>query len=205
MPAQPCLTVGVPLLLVADEDVAPEAVGLLLETIYESPLKNQIRPQPLEDQVATFPLHPATERYLHRAEPLLRPEHAAKIGTLLGGIGTLITGLIALYSYLRLRKLRRFVAYYRDIDHIDLIARGMVADPDSPAEPGTLRLHLESRLNQLKHDVLNDFADDGLQGEGLLAGLVALINDTRESLSSMGARNVVLPNTATEGNAKGTA
>jgi protein-S-isoprenylcysteine O-methyltransferase Ste14/TRAP-type uncharacterized transport system substrate-binding protein len=205
MPAQPCLTIGVPLLLVADQDADPEAVGRLLETIYESPLKNQIRPQPLEDQVAAFPLHPATERYLRRTEPLVKPEHAAKIGTLLGGIGTLLTGLIAFYSYMRLRKLKRFVAYYRDIGHIDLLARGLEADPGSPAEPEALRIHLETRLTRLKHDILNDFADGGLQGEGLLAGLVALINDTRESLASMRARNVVGPNTATEGKAERTA
>jgi TRAP-type uncharacterized transport system substrate-binding protein len=202
MPAEPCRTVGVPLLLVADKDAVPEAVGRLLETIYDSPLKNQIRPQPLEDQVAAFPLHPGTERYLRRSEPLVKPEHAAKIGTLLGGIGTLITGLIAFYSYMRLRKLKRFVAYYRNIGEIDLLARGLVADPGSPAEPEALRMHLETRLTRLKHDILNDFAEGGLQGEGLLAGLVALINDTRESLASIGVRNEVGPNTATEGKAE---
>jgi len=197
-PAQPCLTVGVPLLLVAEDDADPEAVGRLLETIYESPLKNQIRPQPLEDQVAAFPLHPGTERYLSRHEPLFKPEHAAKLGPLLGGIGTLISGLIAFYSYMRLRKLRRFVAYYHEIGRIDMIARGLEVDPDSPTEPEALRLHLETRLTRLKHDVVEEFAEGGLQGEGLLAGLIALINDTRESLLSVEARKVVGPGTATE-------
>jgi protein-S-isoprenylcysteine O-methyltransferase Ste14/TRAP-type uncharacterized transport system substrate-binding protein len=186
-PAQPCSTVGVPLLLVAQSDADPEAARLLLETLYDSPLKNQIRPQPLEDQVAAFPLHPATERYLRRTDPILKPEQAAKIGPLLGGIGTLITGLIAFYSYMRLRKLKRFEAYYRDIDRIDLLARGLEMDPDFPTEPVALRMHLEARLTRLKHEILTDFADGGLQGEGLLAGLIALINDTRESLASMGA------------------
>jgi hypothetical protein len=42
----------------------------------------------------------------------------------------------------------------------------------------------------LKLEVLRDFADGGLTGEGLMAGLVALINDTRESLDEMpGTRN----------------
>ena len=187
VPAQPCLTVGVPLLLVADEGADPEAVGRLLETLYESPLKNQIRPQPLDDQVVAFPLHPGTERYLRRSEPLLRPEHASKIGTLLGGVGTLVTGLIAFYGYMQLRKLRRFVAYYRAIDRIDLLARGLEVDPDAPIESEALIFHLETRLTQLKHDILIDFADGGLQGEGLLTGLIALINDTRESLAGMTA------------------
>jgi protein-S-isoprenylcysteine O-methyltransferase Ste14 len=199
MPAQACPTVGMPLLLVADQDVDPEAVSRLLETIYESPLRNQIRAQPLEDQVAAFPLHPATEHYMHRTEPILKPEHASKIGPLLGGIGTLITGLIAFYSYMRLRKLKRFESYYRDIGHIDMLARGLAMDPDSPTNPKVLRTRLETRLTQLKHDILMDFADGGLQGEGLMAGLIALINDTRESLASMEARDFISPDAATKG------
>jgi protein-S-isoprenylcysteine O-methyltransferase Ste14/TRAP-type uncharacterized transport system substrate-binding protein len=203
MPAQPCLTVSIPLLLVAEDDADPEAVSRLLETLYESPLKNEIRPQPLEDQVAAFPLHPGTERYLRRSEPLLKPEHAAKFGTLLGGIGTLITGLIAGYSYMKLRKLKRFVAYYRDIGRIDLLARGLQVDPDLPTQPEALRTYLETWLTRLKQEILTDFADGGLQGEGLLTGLIALINDTRESLAGMGARNAAGPNTAPEGKKEG--
>jgi hypothetical protein len=198
MPAQPCLTVGVPLLLVAEDDADPEAVDRLIETIYESPLKNKIRPQPLEDQVTAFPLHSGTQRYLRRHEPLLKPEHMAKIGPLLGGIGTLISGLIAFYSYVRLRKLRRFVAYYHEIGRIDMVARGLQVEPDAPTEPRALRPHLETRLTRLRHDVVEEFAEGGLQGEGLLAGLIALINDTRESLRNMEAREAVGPGTATE-------
>jgi protein-S-isoprenylcysteine O-methyltransferase Ste14/TRAP-type uncharacterized transport system substrate-binding protein len=198
MPAEPYQTVGVPLLLVAEDDADPEAVDRLIATIYESPLKNEIRPQPLEDQVTAFPLHSGTQRYLRRHEPLLKPEHTAKIGPLLGGVGTLISGLIAFYSYMRLRKLRRFVAYYHEIGRIDMVARGLEVDPAAPTEPGALRPHLETRLTQLKHDVVEEFAKGGLQGEGLLAGLIALINDTRESLLSMEGRKVVGPDTATE-------
>jgi hypothetical protein len=198
MPAQPCQTVGVPLLLVAEDDADPEAVSRLLETIYDSPLKNQIRPQPLEEQVTAFPLHPGTQRYQRRHEPLLKPEHIAKAGPLLGGIGTLISGLIAFYSYVRLRKLRRFVAYYHEIGHIDMVARGLEMDADAPTDPRALRPHLETRLTRLKHDVVEEFAEGGLQGEGLLAGLVALINDTREALLSMEARKLIGPGTPTE-------
>jgi hypothetical protein len=99
---------------------------------------------------------------------------------------------------MRLRKLRRFVAYYHEIGHIDMVARGLEVDSDAPTEPKALRPHLETRLTQLKHDVIEEFAEGGLQGEGLLAGLIALINDTRESLRNMEARKAVGPGTATE-------
>ncbi|HVK10185.1 MAG TPA: hypothetical protein VM597_15565, partial [Gemmataceae bacterium] len=196
MPAQTYPTVGIPLLLIARDDADSKAVGRLLETIYDSPLKNQIRPQPLDNQIAAFPLHPATERYLHRTDPIVKREHAEKIGPLLGGVGTLITGLFALYSYMRLRKLKRFEVYYRDIGRIDMIARGLEVDPELPTELEALRVHLEVQLARLKHNAITDFAEGGLQGEGLLAGLIALLNDTRESLAAIGARNGIRPSTA---------
>jgi TRAP-type uncharacterized transport system substrate-binding protein len=184
-PSEPCLTVGAPLLLVAQDDADPEAVARVLEAIYDSPLTNAIRPPPLREQVAAFPLHRGTERYLHRNDPLLRSEDVVKLGPLLGGIGAMISGLFAFYSFMRLRKLRRFEAYYKEIEHIDMLARGVEVDPDAPSDPDSLRAHLETRLTTIKHDAVKDFAEGGLHGEGLIAGIIALINDTRGSLARM--------------------
>jgi hypothetical protein len=189
-PAKECPTICAPLILVAEDDANPEAVCFLLETIYESPLTSAIRPPALNEQVNVFPRHPGTERYLHRNDPLLTPEVAYKLGTLGGGIGAFLSGAIALYGFLRLRKLRRFESYYREIEHIEMIARGLQDDPDAPTDVPSLRSNLEGRLSALKCKVLNDFADGGLTGEGLMAGIIALINDTRESLAGMeAARN----------------
>jgi len=185
IPAQPCPTVSAPLLLLAQDDADPLAIELLLETIYDSPLKNELRPLPLKDQVNSFPLHSGTERYLHRNDPVLTPELASNVGTLGGGIGAFISGAIAVYSFLRLRKLRRFEAYYRELGQIELVARGIVIDPDAPTTPLSLRAHLETRLSDLKCRVLIDFAEGGMMGEGLMTGIIAPINDTRNSLSGM--------------------
>ena len=40
-------------------------------------------------------------------------------------------------------------------------------------------------MTDLKCRVLKDFAEGGLRGEGLMAGIIALINDTRESLAGI--------------------
>jgi len=184
-PATECPTLCVPLILVAQEDVDPKAVSLLLETIYDSPLTNGIRPPALTEQVNAFPRHPGTDRYLHRNDPLLTPEAAYKFGTLGGGIGAFISGVIAFYGFLRLRNLRRFEAYYREIGQIEMTARGLKEDPSAPIDVTSLQSHLEGRLTALKCKVLDDFADGGLRGEGLMAGIIALINDTRESLAGM--------------------
>jgi TRAP-type uncharacterized transport system substrate-binding protein len=200
-PAKECPTICVPLILVAQDDADPEAVSLLLETIYESPLTNAIRPPALREQVTVFPRHAGTERYLHRNDPLLTPEVAYRFGTLAGGMGAFVSGAIALYGFLRLRKLRRFESYYREIGQIEMIAAGLEDDPAAPNDAPSLQSHLEERLTTLKCKVLKDFAAGGLKGEGLMAGIIALINDTRESLAGMvtarnGARKDLVNETA---------
>ncbi len=98
-------------------------------------------------------------------------------------MGALVSGMIALYTFFRLRKLRRFESYYREIGRIERIASGLETDPEAPMAANDLRVYLEARLSSLKCRVLEDFAAGGLTGEGLVAGIIALINDTRESLA----------------------
>jgi len=184
-PAKECPTICAPLVVVAEDDADPEAVALLLETIYESPLTTAIRPTPLLQQVSAFPRHLGTERYLKRNEPLLTPEIAAKLGTLAGALGAFLSGMFALYGFLRLRHLHRFESYYREIGQIEMLARGIGEEPTAPTDFESLRATLEQRLTTLKCNVLREFADGGLKGEGLMAGIIALINDTRESLAAM--------------------
>jgi TRAP-type uncharacterized transport system substrate-binding protein len=184
-PAKDCPTIRAPLILLAQEDVDPDAVVCLLETIYDTPLKNAIRPPALDEQVNAFPRHPGTERYLHRNDPLLTSEVASRLIRFAGGIVYFLSGVIALYGFLRLRKLRRFESYYREIGRIEMIARRHEDDPAAPTDLRSLRSQLERRLTTLKCKVLKDFAEGGLKGEGLMAGIIALINDTRESLAGM--------------------
>jgi TRAP-type uncharacterized transport system substrate-binding protein len=184
-PAKECPTICAPLILVAEDDADPEAVSLLLEAIYESPLTTAIRPPAVNEQVSAFPRHPGTERYLHRNDPLLTPEVVSRLVMLAGGTGAFLSGMIAVYGFLRLRHLSRFESYYREIEQIELIARGLENDPAAPTDVTSLRSHLERRLTTLKCQVLKDFAAGGLKGEGLMAGIIALIKDTRESLAAM--------------------
>jgi TRAP-type uncharacterized transport system substrate-binding protein len=189
-PARDCPTICAPLVLVAQEDVDPGAVSILLGTIYDSPLKSAIRPPALNEQVNAFPRHPGTERYLHRNDPLLTPEAAARLITVAGGTGAFLSGVVAFYGFLRLRNLHRFESYYHEIEQIEMVAYGLQEDPTAPTDPEALRASLEGRLTALKCKVLKDFAEGGLKGEGLMAGIIALINDTRESLARMtAARN----------------
>jgi hypothetical protein len=66
-----------------------------------------------------------------------------------------------------------------------MVAHGLEVDQAAPTDVSSLRTHLEGRLTDLKCRVLKDFAEGGLMGEALVAGLVALINDTRKSQAGM--------------------
>jgi hypothetical protein len=186
-PAKECPTICVPLILVAQDDADPEAVSSLVETIYDSPLTNVFRPPALDEQVSAFPRHAGTDRYLHRNDPILTPAVAYRFGTLFGGIGAFLSGVIAFYGFLRLRNLNRFESYYHDIGRIEQVAAGLVDDPVAPSDMPSLRAYLERRLTILKCKVLEDFAEGGLRGEALMAGIIALINDTRASLAGTAA------------------
>jgi TRAP-type uncharacterized transport system substrate-binding protein len=186
-PAQDCPTMCFPLVLITRDDVDREVVSILLQIIYDSRLKSVIRPPALDDQVNAFPRHAGTEHYLHRRDPLLTPEVASRLAAVAGGTGAFLSGMIAFYGFLRLRKLNRFESYYREIGQIEMVACGLQEDPTAPTDVESLRASLEGRLTALKCRVLEDFAEGGMRGEALMAGIIALINDTRESLAGMAA------------------
>jgi hypothetical protein len=182
VPAKACPTISAPLLLVAQDDTDPEAVYRLLETVHDSPLTSALRPPPLREQLYSFPPHAGTARYWHRHDPLVTTEIASMLGRVAGGIGAFASGAIAVYTFLRLRKLNRFEAYYREIGQIERVARGLEQDPGAPTSPGALHKHLKTRLSALKCRVLEDFAEGGVKGEASVTGILAAINETRSTL-----------------------
>ena len=111
-----------------------------------------------------------------------------------GGLGAFVSGVVAVYGFLRLRQLRRFESYYQEIRRLELIARGQETDPAAPADPAARRAYLEERLLDLKCRALQDFANGGLRGEGLMSGIVSLVNDTRASLARLAPPAPLAPN-----------
>lgn len=182
VPPTACLTLGTRLLLIVHSKTDPEAVAGLLRVLYESPFTGLIQPPPLQEQVPQFELHPGTELYVRRRQPFLTPELLSQLGKLLGGLGAFVSGLLGLYGFLRILQLRRFEAYYQEVRRIAQVARGQENDPNAPSDPAARRAFLLDQLDDLKSEAVRDFAEGGLRGEGLLAGVIALVNDTRNSL-----------------------
>jgi TRAP-type uncharacterized transport system substrate-binding protein len=185
VPAKPCRTIATRLLVVAYAATDAEAVMRLTETVFDGAVAGLVEPQSLRGHAPQFPLHAGADRFMRRNEPLLSPELVANLGKAAGGVGALVSGVVAVYSFLRLRQLRRFEAYYKEIRRLELIARGHESDPAAPADPAARRAYLEERLLDLKSRAVADFANGGLRGEGLLFGIVSLVNDTRASLARL--------------------
>jgi hypothetical protein len=197
VPAKAYPTIAAPLVLVAQEDVDPDAVYRLLEIVYDSPLRNSLRPPPLKEQHYSFPPHVGNERYQRRNDPLVTNDSASTLGKIAGGCGAFVSGIIALYTFLRIRKLRRFEAYYHEISKIEQVASGVAQDPEAPATLDALETYLQKRLSTLRCRVFEDFTEGGLMGEGLVAGIIAAIHDTRITLpKALASRTVQQPGTA---------
>jgi hypothetical protein len=187
VPAKPCRTIATRLLLIAYSPTDMEGVNRLTDTIFDGAVAGLVQPLNMKDHSPQFPLHTGTERWMRRHDPLLSPELAASLGKLAGGVGAFVSAMIAIYSLMRLRQLRRFEAYYKEIRRLELIARGQEIDPAAPVDPDARRAYLEDRLLDLKSRALADFANGGLRGEGLMVGIVSLVNDTRASLARLHA------------------
>lgn len=182
-PAKDCPTIFAPLLLVAQDDADPEAVVRILESVFESPLTSTFRPPALREQQHPFPPHAGMLKYLRRNDPFFTPEMQSNFEKGFGLAGAFVSGLITLYTFLRVNKLNRFESYYQEIGQIERVARGIEVDPAAPAEIAGLQSYLEERLSTLKCKVMEDFAAGGMEGEGLVTGIIAMINDTRASLA----------------------
>jgi hypothetical protein len=182
VPPQPYPTIGVRLLLVGHRDIDPTVVEKILEVINEPPLVGVLKPTSLKDQLSEYDFHRGAALYLRRNEPIVSSQLLAHLGSAIGGVGAFIGGMVAFSSVLRILKLRRFEGYYDQVREIELVATGAVRDPQAPSDPAELRAYLERKLSELKCRALEEFAAGGLKGEGLMHGIVALVNDTRQSL-----------------------
>jgi hypothetical protein len=182
VPAAPCRTVATRLLLVCYAPTEVEAISRLLQTVSEGPLAALIQPPSLREQVPQFAFHKGAEIYQRRNDPLLTPQLAENLGKAAGGIGALVSGLLAFYGYLRVRRLRKFEAYYREVRQIELVAAGMERDPAAPLTPDAREAYLEFQLLDLKTRAVADFTGGGLQGEALLNGIVMLVQDARRTI-----------------------
>jgi TRAP transporter TAXI family solute receptor len=182
-------TLGTRLLVVAHQDVSPDAIGHLLDTIFTTSFAQVPKP-PLEpkllDLPPEFPLHAGTVRYMQRNKPLIAGdvmafwEKAARIGA------PCVVGFLSIWQWWRQRRARQ-----RELEFKDYILR--VSQLEQRAVELESAAHLDLRelleiqrqLNLLKKEALDRFAEGELEGKELMSDFVAMVNDARNYITRL--------------------
>ncbi|MGE3806269.1 MAG: TAXI family TRAP transporter solute-binding subunit [Gemmataceae bacterium] len=185
VPPAACPTLGVRTLLVANEKVPAEAILKLMPLIYEGDLPTVYRPPRLAEVIPEYPLHPGTVTYRDRNKPLVRSDVMEAIRGIFGFLGPLIGAGLALYGYYKWRQLLRFTKYFRQVIHLDLVAKGLKEDKNLPEDRGERAQYLEKKLTSLQKQAVTDFCDNYFRGEAIVHNLLALLAETGQIIRAM--------------------
>jgi hypothetical protein len=182
VPAQPCPTVGIPLVLVAHKDVPDEAVTRILSLIYSQTVQNIHQIPKLNEVAPLYPFHPATIKYRDRDKPILRSELIEIAGRFAAVSGSLLGGLLALYGYYRWRRLQLFRAHFQTLIGLENVIKGTAVDQQAPERMEERVPYLNQCLDQPQREAITDYCKNRFYGDGVLENLLAAITDVRLAL-----------------------
>jgi TRAP transporter TAXI family solute receptor len=188
-PPEPVATIGTRLLLAANERVPNEVVHGILEVLYNANFALAERP-PLDatllDLPSEFPLHPGSLQYRTRNKPLIAGDAIDYWEKVLAIAATVAGGTFFLVQwYLRWSRRKRetnFANYMERVLAIETAA--METELSAKLDLGEL-IRLQRELADLKSEAVRKFASGQLEGEGLIHGFLALVNDTRNQLTRL--------------------
>jgi len=189
VPPAPAHTLGSRMLFIANNKVDPEVIAKLLEVIFESRFA-QISKPPLNSQLLTLPpelpLHEGTMLYLQRNKPLITGdlieflEKATTIGApILGGVLFLWQWFRQRYRRLRDEGFEHYIFKVTEIER-----RVLQLEMSATLELREL-LQLQQELGRLKGEALAKFAAGELEGDELISGFLAHVNDARNYLARL--------------------
>jgi TRAP-type uncharacterized transport system substrate-binding protein len=193
VPASSCPTLGVRTLLVAHKDVPDDAIQRILPVLYEGTIPSLYRPPELQTVVPEYPFHPGTIRYRDRNKPIVRSEVVDVFRTIFSVAGPVLGLILTLYGYFRWRQLLRFTRYFRQILHLDLVARGLRTDNNLPKNEEERLRYLDGKLTHLKRQAITDFCDNYFRGEAIVHNLLALLTETGQHI-----RDAAVPQSSKE-------
>jgi TRAP-type uncharacterized transport system substrate-binding protein len=188
-PAEPLPTFGPRLLLVAHESVPARAVSRLLEAIFSSEFAQYYRP-PLDpsllDLAPEYPWHAGTEEYREYHKPILAGEVVDLLEKTTSLAGAVAGAIFFLWQWLRQYYRRKrelgFESYMVKVAAIEQKALDLELGAMLDLKE-LLRLQVE--LSRLKNEALSRFAEGKLEGEELISGFVAHVNDARNYLTRL--------------------
>lgn len=188
-PPLPLATIGTRLLLAANERVPNDVVQRLLDLLYNSNFALAERP-PLDanllDLPSEFPMHVGSLQYRTRNKPLIAGDAIDYWEKVIAIAATLAGGTFFLAQwYIRWSRRKReanFASYMERVIAIENAA--MQTELSAQLDLGQL-IRLQRELADLKSEAVRKFASGELEGEGLIHGFLALVNDARNQLTRL--------------------
>lgn len=188
-PPAPLPTFGPRLLLVAHESIPTKAVRLVLEAIFSTDFAQYYRP-PLDPSLLElapeYPWHGGTEEYREYHKPLLAGEVVDLLEKATSLTGAIAGALFFLWQWLRqyFRRKRElgFESYMLKVAAVE--QRALDLELGAMLDLREL-LRLQVELSRLKNEALSRFAEGKLEGEALISGFVAHVNDARNYLTRL--------------------
>lgn len=194
MPATECRTIGLRTLLIARADLPAKTVKRAMECVFETDFERRVKPKTPREFATAYHTHPAAEKYLDRDQPLLTGTFVESISTVFSVFGAFSAGALSLYGYLRRRRIRRPGEYLEEIRKIDALASGKQPGIEAPLSHDLLELELDTRLNQLKEQVICDYCENRVQGEMVLLSILSTLADSRSRLHAAHSRSTAAAN-----------
>lgn len=188
-PPQTLETIGTRLLLVAHERIRGDQVKRLLECLYRSNLIKAERP-PIDASIlelpTEFPMHPGAELYRQRNKPIIAGDAVDYLEKVLAIVATVAGGAFFVGQwYLRTSRRRREASFASYMERVIAIEdESMRNELASQLDLATL-IRLQRELAALKSEAVGKFAAGELEGEGLIHGFLALVNDARNQLTRL--------------------
>jgi hypothetical protein len=167
--------------------------------VFDTDFLRRVKPKSPRDFATDYQTHPAAEAYLDRDEPLLTGTLFESISTLFSVFGAFSAGALSLYGYLRRRRIRRPGEYLEEIRRGDALASGKHAETEVPMSQDLLAMELDTRLNQLKEQVICDYCENRVQGEMVLLSILSTLADSRSRLHAAEGRATSAANSSRPG------
>jgi len=190
VPACDCLTVGLRTILVTRADMPSTIVKRLMQSVFETDFARRVHPLSPREITTAYDIHPGATAYLDRNRPLITGSFFEYASKSLSIFGAFSAGALSLYGYLRRRRIRRPGEYLDEIRKIDALASGQQSESDVPVTPDELAHQLDSRLTQLKEQVISDYCNHRVQGEMVLLSVLSILADSRTQLRVATGRKV---------------
>ncbi|MGE5701932.1 MAG: TAXI family TRAP transporter solute-binding subunit [Clostridia bacterium] len=191
VPEKDIRTVGVNLQLIANADVDPNAIKMVLESMYNPSFENTLHQKMDEESMtdsAYYPISPGTKEFLTRNESFFSSKTVDKIQDSFGVVMTFVSTIIIILKWFKgeepekeVTRDQEFMGYLNQVNEIEKEIEGMGERGEFLAED---LLRISHRLTVLKRRVLEEYHNGArLNDPGIMDRFLTSISDTRNYVS----------------------